>query len=401
MINNWKKNTIYISIMQLSLLLVNLFLITIISREYGAETYGEYASSKSLSVLIGTAAVMSLALVVTKVLAQKNENSKLMFQNAYSLIIRNLMIALIILIPVTLLLNRDLPMTILFLVGFVFNEMIHVALAYYQAKGDFVTSSKQIILRTIVYGVGAWVLVLQGFTITSLIIFQVMTLVAFFVVAHLSVPKNDIELTSNTTVKNKLQESGKKMVLTTFSSALISELDIVLLGIFYSGSTLGVLAWSRRILEIIFQLVAASLDILFPELAKAKNRDSISELRIKLRKVFLLSFTVPIIFIFFKGLASEIFSSLLGEEFSEVSTYTSWILFALPVMVWSRINIIFSRALNFEINITKSILFGSVASIGIYYFVHSFNNNPAVLSIILSQIVIGAITTYSFKKSYE
>ena len=401
MINNWKKNTIYISIMQLSLLLVNLFLITIISREYGAETYGEYASSKSLSVLIGTAAVMSLALVVTKVLAQKNENSKLMFQNAYSLIIRNLMIALIILIPLTLLLNRDLPMTILFLVGFVFNEMIHVALAYYQAKGDFVTSSKQIILRTIVYGVGAWVLVLQGFTITSLIIFQVMTLVAFFVVAHLSVPKKDIELTSNTTVKNKLQESGKKMVLTTFSSALISELDIVLLGLFYSGSTLGVLAWSRRILEIIFQLVAASLDILFPELAKAKNRDSISELRIKLRKVFLLSFIVPILFIFFKGLASEIFTSLLGEEFSEVSTYTSWILFALPVMVWSRINIIFSRALNFEINITKSILFGSVASIGIYYFVHSFNNNPAVLSIILSQIVIGAITTYSFKKSYE
>ena len=401
MINNWKKNTIYISIMQLSLLLVNLFLITIISREYGAETYGEYASSKSLSVLIGTAAVMSLALVVTKVLAQKNENSKLMFQNAYSLIIRNLMIALIILIPLTLLLNRDLPMTILFLVGFVFNEMIHVALAYYQAKGDFVTSSKQIILRTIVYGVGAWVLVLQGFTITSLIIFQVMTLVAFFVVAHLSVPKNDIELTSNTTVKNKLQESGKKMVLTTFSSALISELDIVLLGLFYSGSTLGVLAWARRILEIIFQLVAASLDILFPELAKAKNRDSISELRIKLRKVFLFSFTVPILFIFFKGLASEIFTSLLGEEFSEVSTYTSWILFALPVMVWSRINIIFSRALNFEINITKSILFGSVASIGIYYFVHSFNNNPAVLSIILSQIVIGAITTYSFKKSYE
>jgi len=401
MINNWKKNTIYISIMQLSLLLVNLFLITIISREYGAETYGEYASSKSLSVLIGTAAVMSLALVVTKVLAQKNENSKLMFQNAYSLIIRNLMIALIILIPLTLLLNRDLPMTILFLVGFVFNEMIHVALAYYQAKGDFVTSSKQIILRTIVYGVGAWVLVLQGFTITSLIIFQVMTLVAFFVVAHLSVPKNDIELTSNTTVKNKLQESGKKMVLTTFSSALISELDIVLLGLFYSGSTLGVLAWARRILEIIFQLVAASLDILFPELAKAKNRDSISELRIKLRKVFLLSFTVPILFIFFKGLASEIFTSLLGEEFSEVSTYTSWILFALPVMVWSRINIIFSRALNFEINITKSILFGSVASIGIYYFVHSFNNNPAVVSIILSQIVIGAITTYSFKKSYE
>ena len=401
MINNWKKNTIYISLMQIVLLSVNFFLITIISRVYGAEMYGEYASSKSLSVLIGTAAVMSLALVVTKSLAQKNKSSKLMFQNAYVLILRNLLISLIFLIPLTLLLKRDLPMTILFLIGFVFNEMIHVALAYYQAKGDFVTSSKQIILRTIIYGLGAWILVMQGFSILSLIIFQVITLLTFFAVAHFTIPKNYIDLNSNTTVKKDLQASGKKMVLTTFSSALISELDIVLLGLFYSGSTLGVLAWSRRILEIIFQLVAASLDILFPELSKAKNKDDVSEIRIKLRRVFLLSFIIPITFFFFRGIASELFISLLGTDFSEVSTYTSWILFALPVMVWSRINIIFSRALNFEINLTKSILFGSVVSIGIYYLMHSFGNNPAILSIILSQIFIGVITTYSFKRSYE
>ena len=401
MINNWKKNTIYISLMQFILLSVNFFLITIISRVYGAEIYGEYASSKSLSVLIGTAAVMSLALVVTKFLAQNNKSSKLMFQNAYALILRNLLISLIILIPLTLFLKRDLPMTILFLIGFVFNEMIHVALAYYQAKGDFVTSSKQIILRTIIYGLGAWILVMQGFSILSLIIFQVITLLIFFAVAHFSIPKNDIDLNSNTTVKNDLQASGKKMVLTTFSSALISELDIVLLGLFYSGSTLGVLAWSRRILEIIFQLVAASLDMLFPELSKAKNKDDVSEIRIKLRRVFLLSFIIPIAFFFFREIASELFISLLGMDFSEVSTYTSWILFSLPVMVWSRINIIFSRALNFEINLTKSILFGSVVSIGIYYFMHSFASNPAMLSIILSQIFIGLITTYSFKRSYE
>ena len=209
MISNWKKNTIYISIMQLSLLLVNFFLITIISREYGAKVYGEYASSKSLSVLLGTATVMSLALVVTKVLAQKNENSKLMFQNAYSLIIRNLIIAFIILIPLTLLLNRDLPMTLLFLVGFVFNEMIHVALAYYQSRGDFVTSSKQIILRTIIYGFGAWILVVQGFSIISLIIFQVITLITFFVVAHFSIPKKDVVLNSDIAVKNDLQSQVK------------------------------------------------------------------------------------------------------------------------------------------------------------------------------------------------
>ena len=401
MINNWKKNTIYISLMQLTLLLVNFFLITIISRVYGAEIYGEYASSKSLSVLIGTAIVMSLALVVTKFLAQKNESSKLMFQNAYSLIVRNLMLSFIILIPLTLFLKRDLPMTILFLIGFVFNEMIHVALAYYQAKGDFVTSSKQIILRTIIYGLGAWILVTQGFSILSLIMFQVITLVSFFAVAHFSIPKNDIDLNSNKSVKNNLQASGKKMVLTTFSSALISELDIVLLGLFYSGSVLGVLAWSRRILEIVFQLVAASLDILFPELSKAKTKQDISEIRTRLRRVFILSFAIPISFFLFRELASELFISLLGSDFSEVSTYTSWILFALPVMVWSRINVIFSRALDFELNLTKSILFGSFVSFGIYFLMHSFASNPAILSIIFSQIFIGAITTYSFRKSYE
>ena len=401
MINNWKKNTIYISLMQLTLLLVNFFLITIISRVYGAEIYGEYASSKSLSVLIGTAIVMSLALVVTKFLAQKNESSKLMFQNAYSLILRNLMLSFIILIPLTLFLKRDLPMTILFLIGFVFNEMIHVALAYYQAKGDFVTSSKQIMLRTIIYGLGAWILVTQGFSILSLIMFQVITLVSFFAVAHFSIPKNDIDLNSNKSVKNSLQASGKKMVLTTFSSALISELDIVLLGLFYSGSVLGVLAWSRRILEIVFQLVAASLDILFPELSKANTKQDVSEIRTRLRRVFILSFAIPISFFLFRGLAAEIFISLLGSDFSEVSTYTSWILFALPVMVWSRINIIFSRALDFEFNLTKSILFGSFVSLGIYYVMHSFASNPAILSIIFSQIFIGAITTYSFRKSYE
>lgn len=401
MINNWKKNTIYISLMQLTLLLVNFFLITIISRVYGAEIYGEYASSKSLSVLIGTAIVMSLALVVTKFLAQKNESSKLMFQNAYSLILRNLMLSFIILIPLTLFFKRDLPMTILFLIGFVFNEMIHVALAYYQAKGDFVTSSKQIMLRTIIYGLGAWILVTQGFSILSLIMFQVITLVSFFAVAHFSIPKNDIDLNSNKSVKNNLQASGKKMVLTTFSSALISELDIVLLGLFYSGSVLGVLAWSRRILEIVFQLVAASLDILFPELSKAKTKQDVSAIRTRLRRVFVLSFVIPISFFLFRGLASELFISLLGSDFSKVSTYTSWILFALPVMVWSRINIIFSRALDFEFNLTKSILFGSFISLGIYYVMHSFASNPAILSIIFSQIFIGAITTYSFRKSYE
>lgn len=400
--NDWKKNTFYISVMQLTLLIVNFFLITIISREYGPEIYGEYASSKSLSVLIGTAIAMSLALVVTKALAQNNEDSKLMFINSYFIIIRNFLVTIAILFPVTFLFQRDFSMTALFLMGFVFNELIHVALAFFQAKGDFVTSSKQIFIRTILYGIGAWIIVFQGISIISLIIFQVFMLGLFFAIAHFSIPKNEklFETKFTPNVKNKLQKSGKKMVMTTFSSALISELDIVLLGLFYSGPVLGVLAWSRRILEIIFQLLAASLDILFPELSKANEKSEVKLIRHRLIKVFFVSFLIPISYFLFKDFGNIIFITLLGQEFDMVSEYTYQILFCIPLMVWSRINIIFSRALNFEINLTKTVIFGTILSYVTYFVMHSIGNNPAVLSIIISQILIAGLTTYSFRRSY-
>ena len=401
LIRNWKENTVYISLMQLTLLVVNFFLITIISRIYGAEIYGEYASAKSLSVLIGTAVVLSLALVVTKGRAQNIEYSKEIFYNSYYLVIRNLLVSLVFLVPITIIFGRDYSMTSLFLVGFVFNEMIHIALAYFQAQGNFVITSKQILVRTVLYGLGAWLIVSQGFSIIWIIVYQAVILFIFFIIAHLYIPKNELTNKTSKETRSKLSKSGRKMVLTSFSSALISELDIVLLGLFYSGTLLGVLAWSRRILEIIFQLLAASLDIIFPELSKAKNKDEVSAIRARLRKVFMFSFSIPILFFLLKGVAGDIFVSLLGNDFSDVSTYASSILFCLPVMVWSRINVIFSRALNFEINITKSISIGALFSYGVYFLMHRIGYNPAVLSIVISQVLIAILTTYSFRKSNE
>jgi len=400
LIRNWKENTVYISLMQLTLLVVNFFLITIISRIYGAETYGEYASAKSLSVLIGTATVLSLALVVTKGRAQNIEYSNEIFSNSYYLVIRNLLFSLVLLIPIAIIFGRDYSMTSLFLVGFVFNEMIHIALAYYQAQGNFVITSKQILVRTILYGLGAWFIVSQGFSIIWVIFYQVVILFIFFIIAHFYIPKNELNNNKNIETRKKLTKSGRKMVLTSFSSALISELDIVLLGLFYSGNLLGVLAWSRRILEIVFQLLAASLDIIFPELSKAKDKDEVSAIRTRLRKVFVFSFSIPILFFLLRDIAGGIFVSLLGNDFSDVSTYTSAILFCLPVMVWSRINIIFSRALNFEINLSRSILIGAILSYGVYFLMNRIGYNPAILSIIISQVLISGLTTYSFRKSY-
>ena len=389
--------------MQLTLLAVNFFLITIISRQYGPGLYGEYASSKSLSVLIGTATVLSLALVTTKARASNASFSKNIFFNSYYLVIRNLIGAIVLLAPIVIVLGRDYTMTSLFLIGFVFNEMVHIALAYYQAKGNFVISSKQILIRTILYGLGAWVIAANSYPIEFIIIYQVLILFVFFLVAHYSIPKEDtgqIISDDNKETRIELTTSGKKMVLTTFSSALISELDIVLLGIFYSGSLLGVLAWSRRILEILFQLLAASLDILFPELSRAQNSKEVTDIRQRLRKVFVFSFSIPIVFFLLKDVAGSIFVALLGDEFNAVSEYTSLILFCLPLMVWSRINIIFSRALNFETYLTKTISIGAILSYIIYFIIHSTGDNSAALSIIASQVLIALLTTYSFRKSY-
>ena len=389
--------------MQLSLLVVNLILITVISREYGPTIYGEYASSKSLGVLIGTAVVMSLALVATKLRAQNDIDANHVFSNSYYLVTRNLLIGLLLLYPATLLFKRDFSMTGLFLVGFVFNELIHISLAYYQANGDFVSSSKQIMLRTLIYGVGAVTIVFSGYSILWVIFYQVVTLAVFFGIAHFSIPSSELNNTSPDVVltRNKLTKSGQKMVLTTFSSALISELDIVLLGLFFGGPLLGVLSWARRILEILFQLAAASLDILFPELSKTKTKTEVMEIRNKLRRIVMLSFIIPAMFFPLKDTAGDIFVFLLGEEFSAVGDYTAYILFCLPLMVWSRINIIFSRALNFEVPISKIIFYSSFISFLIYLVTNQFLSNSAVVSIILSQLTISALTSYSFRKSFK
>ena len=388
--------------MQLTLLGVNFFLITIISREYGAEIYGEYAASKSLSVLIGTATVLSLALVVTKLRAQNVYFKKSLFSNSYFLVLRNLSIALAVIFPLTILFGRDYPLSAIFLIGFVFNEMIHIALAYFQAEGNFVTTSKQIIVRTVLYGFGAWFIVINGLQIIWVVIYQSAILFVFFLVAHFSIPKTEIikDKDQEKSTRKELNSSGRKMVLTTFSSALISELDIVLLGLFYFGPALGVLAWCRRILEIIFQLLAASLDILFPELSRAKDKNEIQNIRDRLKRVFFFSFIIPVTFYLLRDTAGDILVSLLGEDFREVSSQTSLILFSLPLMVWSRINIIFSRALGFEVNITKIIISASIISYLVYFSLHNLNiSNPAILSIITSQTIISIVTSYSFRKS--
>ena len=393
MFATWKKNTFYISLMQIILLIVNFFLITIISREYGAEIYGEYASAKSLSVLLGTVTVLSLALVVTRTSANVENFDRNLFYTTYKTIIRNTILACFLVVPLSALFGRNSIYVFIFLIGFVFNEMLHVALAYHQSKGDFVISSKQIIIRTILYGIGGWLIIYFQYSIFWIIVFQTIILIIFYFVAHRSLPAESSTTENNYSTKD-LTSSGRKMVLTTFAAALLSELDIVILGVFYSGPILGVLAWSKRILEGLYQLVGASLDIVFPEISKLKNKDEITSVRSKLRIVILISLFIPIAYILLEDIANSVFINILGAEFENLASIFSVVIFSLPFMLWSRINIIFARAMHYEVNLFKVISAAAFSSFLIYYINDTYNYFSIEYGILGSQILFSLFTSF-------
>ena len=393
MFATWKKNTFYISLMQIILLIVNFFLITIISREYGAEIYGEYASAKSLSVLLGTVTVLSLALVVTRTSANVENFDRNLFYTTYKTIIRNTILACFLVVPLSALFGRNSIYVFIFLIGFVFNEMLHVALAYHQSKGDFVISSKQIIIRTILYGIGGWLIIYFQYSIFWIIVFQTIILIIFYFVAHSSLPAESLNTENNYSTKD-LTSSGRKMVLTTFAAALLSELDIVILGVFYSGPILGVLAWSKRILEGLYQLVGASLDIVFPEISKLKNKNEITSIRSKLRIVILISILIPVVYILLKDIANSVFTNVLGAEFENLASIFSVVIFSLPFMLWSRINIIFARAMHYEVNLFKVISAAAFSSFLLYYINDTYNYFSIEYGILGSQILFSFFTSF-------
>lgn len=184
------------------------------------------------------------------------------------------------------------------------------------------------------------------------------------------------------------------MVLTTFAAALLSELDIVILGVFYSGPILGVLAWSKRILEGLYQLVGASLDIVFPEISKLKNKNEITSIRSKLRIVILISLFIPIAYILLEDIANSVFINVLGAEFENLASIFSVVIFSLPFMLWSRINIIFARAMHYEVNLFKVISAAAFSSFLLYYINDTYNYFSIEYGILGSQILFSLFTSF-------
>jgi O-antigen/teichoic acid export membrane protein len=206
-------------------------------------------------------------------------------------------------------------------------------------------------------------------------------------------PNENVSIENNYSSQD-LTNSGRKMVLTTFSAALLSELDIVILGVFYSGPILGVLAWSKRILEGLYQLVGASLDIVFPEISKLNDTEEISGVRSKLRIVILISLLIPVTYILLENVAKSVFINVLGSEFENLASIFSVVIFSLPFMLWSRINIIFARAMHYEVDLFKIIIAAASSSFLLYFINDTYNYFAIEYGILGSQILFSLFTSY-------
>jgi hypothetical protein len=168
----------------------------------------------------------------------------------------------------------------------------------------------------------------------------------------------------------------------------------VILGVFYSGPILGVLAWSKRILEGLYQLVGASLDIVFPEISKLNDTEEISGVRSKLRIVILISLLIPVTYILLENVAKSVFINVLGSEFENLASIFSVVIFSLPFMLWSRINIIFARAMHYEVDLFKIIIAAASSSFLLYFINDTYNYFAIEYGILGSQILFSIFTSF-------
>ena len=146
-------------------------------------------------------------------------------------------------------------------------------------------------------------------------------------------------------------------------------------------------------MEGLHQLVGASLDIVFPEISKLKNISEINEIRSKLKLVILVSLFIPLLYLVLENAANNIFINVLGTEFIDLASIFRVVIFSLPFMLWSRVNIIFARAMHFEINLFKVVITAAAISYLIYFFISQYNLFSPEFGILSSQITFSLFTS--------
>ena len=282
-----------------------------------------------------------------------------------------------------------------FFITYALIELRNILYSHYHAQSNFSYTSKIGIVSVAVYTLGCAFIAINSYPLIYIVYLQlfVVLLSIFYVIKFLNIKLfNENEYKS----KSKVEQESKKMVLTSASLIVMSEIEIVFLSFFTQGKLLGLLALTRRLLEIGSQTFSSLLDIAYPKLTKnIKNLKTIN------RYVYLISlllFVIPIILFLDFSFVQIIFEYFVGEEFVEVLRFLPGAFLSLPFMFRVRANIIIARSLYIEKKISFYILISSFLILIFYLVNYRLEVVGYEFIFLFSQIVYWFFTELSIYK---
>lgn len=389
------KNAIFLYTLQITLVISNFITIYFISNNYSPEIYAVYTTNKSLAVIFAIIGSMGISFVSIKLLTISKVNDSEIISSSIKIQFKYICLSLIILISFVLFFEFDYFFAIGFFLTYVMIEFRNILYSFYHAKSNFSYTSVVGIVSVIVFTVGCALIAINNYPIIYIVIFQ---LLVVFISNIFVLKKLDNNLIKSSTVdsKRKVENESKKMVLTSASLIVISEIEIVFLSFFTQGKLLGLLSLTRRLLEIGSQTFSSLLDIAYPKLTK-----NIKNLKIINRYVYLISlllFVIPIILFLDFSFVQIIFEYFVGEEFVEILRFLPGAFLSLPFMFRVRANIIIARSLYIEKKISFYILISSFLILIFYLVNYRLEVVGYEFIFLFSQIVYWFFTELSIYK---
>lgn len=360
------KNALFLYIFQITLVISNFVTIYFISNNYSPEIYAIYLTNKSLAVIFAIIGSMGISFVSIKLLTLPQTSISEILSSSLIVQLKYVSYSFGILFVLVMITNFKYSFAVGFFITYVLIELRNILYSHYHAQSNFSYTSKIGIVSVAVYTLGSAFIAINSYQLIYIVYLQlfIVSLSILYVFKYLNIKLfNENEYKS----KNKVEQESKKMVLTSASLIVMSEIEIVFLSFFTQGKLLGLLALTRRLLEIGSQTFSSLLDIAYPKLTK--NIKNLKKINKYVYLISLLLFVFPIILFLDFSFVQIILEYFLGDEFLEVLKYLPGSFLSLPFMFRIRANIIIARSLYIEKKISLYILISSFLIL-IFYLIN-------------------------------
>lgn len=378
------KNAISLYFLQATLIFSNFVTIYFISNNYSPEIYAIYSTNKSLATIFAIIGSMGISFVSIKLLNSSNLPNSEIISTSLRVQFKYVVISLLFLT----IFIEVFDFNYLFSIGLFFTytliETRNILYSYYHSNSNFSYTSNIGIFSVLIYTFVCSVIAINKMPIIYIVIFQFLIVLSSIVFVYLNLEISLGKFINNSS-KLKVENLSKKMVLTSASLIVISEIEIVILSFFTNGKLLGLLALTRRLLEIGNQTFSSILDIIYPKLNQ--NSGSLKTINKKINLLTASLIAIPAVLYQNFQFIDNFFMFFVGEEFEDIIHLLPGAFLSLPFMFRVRGNIIIARSLNLEKKISLFILLANL----LVFFVYYINDMFALLSFnyifLISQII--------------